>query len=107
MRFLSLLHSRAALLRFELAREKKRCVVVLVLALFLMLAALLGFLFGALFLVFYFWESRLFILFSLTLFFFALAFLCALFLPRFLSSTFFSDSLTELEKDVALLKKKL
>lgn len=104
MRFLSLLPSRLALLRFELHLEKKRCTILIVLILFAVLATMLGIVFGAFFLIFYFWENRLLLLFSLSIFFLGLALLCFLLMPRFFKSTLFADSLKELQKDIAILK---
>ena len=104
MRFLTLLKSRLALARFELEAEKRRITALILCALAGFFAVFFGAILASIALAFYFRENAPAIVGAAAAFFLLFGAACFALLPRFLKSTLFADSLSELEKDLALLR---
>lgn len=104
MRLFRLLKSRLALIRFELESEKRRITALVLCALAGFFTLFLGVILAVIALCFYFWEVRSAIAGGAAAVFIILGIVFFALLPRFLKSTLFADSLTELEKDMQLLK---
>lgn len=100
----SILKSRIALARFEIEAEKRRMTALILCTLAGFFAIFLGVILAVIAMIFYFWESKTMIAFMASAVFILLGLSFFAFLPRFLKSTLFVDSLCELKKDMQLLK---